>query len=131
MPLERRVDVDKISRERLEAPPGEVYTETILEPGYTFMLEHYFYPLVETNKAWTVMLAETGIIDAATAAALLRAIFELETEGPEGMGQFDPNYEYFYSHMEHYLIEHGHTTPDTEFPLAEQGLVNFKTLRPR
>jgi hypothetical protein len=46
----------RISRERLEAPPGAVYTETILEPGYNFMLEHYFYPLVETNKAWTVML---------------------------------------------------------------------------
>jgi argininosuccinate lyase len=100
--LERR-DVDKISRERLEAPPGAVYTETILAPGYAFMLEHYFYPLVETNKAWTVMLAETSIIDAATAAALLRAIFDLETEGPEGMGPFDPNYEYFYSHMERYL----------------------------
>jgi argininosuccinate lyase len=100
--LERR-DVDKISRERLEAPPGAVYTETILAPGYAFMLEHYFYPLVETNKAWTVMLAETSIIDAATAAALLRAIFDRETEGPEGMGPFDPNYEYFYSHMERYL----------------------------
>ena len=99
LPLERR-DVDKISRERLEAPPGAVYTETILAPGYAFMLEHYFYPLVETNKEWIVMVAETSIIDAATAAALLRAVFDLETEGPDGMGQFDPNYEYFYSHME-------------------------------
>jgi argininosuccinate lyase len=96
-------DVDKISRERLEAPPGAVYTETILAPGYAFMLEHYFYPLVETNKAWSVMLAQTGIVDATTAAALLGAIFELEAEGPEGMGPFDPNYEYFYSHMERYL----------------------------
>jgi argininosuccinate lyase len=95
--------VDKISRERLEAPPGEVYTETILAPGYAFMLEHYFYPLVETNKAWTVMLAQTGIVDGSNAAALLQAIFELEAEGPAGMGPFDPNYEYFYSHMERYL----------------------------
>jgi argininosuccinate lyase len=96
--------IDRISRERLEASPGAVYTETILEPGYNFMLDHYFYPLVETNKAWTVMLRETGIIGEDSAGALLGAILTLETEGPEGMGRFEPRYEYFYSHMEHYLI---------------------------
>src|SRR5215213_4690362 len=95
----------RISRERLEAPPGAVYTETILEPGYNFMLEHYFYPLVETNKAWTVMLYETGIIGEDSAGALLNAILTLEAEGPEALGEFDPRYEYFYSHMEHYLID--------------------------
>lgn len=96
--------IDRISRERLEASPGAVYTKTILEPGYNFMLDHYFYPLVETNKAWTVMLRETGIIGEDSAGALLDAILTLETEGPEGMGRFEPRYEYFYSHMEHYLI---------------------------
>jgi argininosuccinate lyase len=96
---------DKISRERLEASPGAVYTETILAPGYRFMLEHYFYPLVETNKAWTVMLVETGIIDKEVGGTLLGAILSLEAEGPEAMGDFNPKYEYFYSHMEHYLID--------------------------
>src|SRR6266545_6230363 len=94
-----------ISRERLEAPPGAVYTETILEPSYRFMLEHYFQPLVETNKAWMVMLAETEIVDRETAAALLDAILDLEAEGPDALREFDPRYEYFYSHMEHFLIE--------------------------
>ena len=97
---------EKISRERLEAPPGAVYTETILRPGYEFMLEHYFYPLVETNKAWAVMLVEEGIVGGESGARLLRAILDLEAAGPEAMGEFDPRYEYFYSHMEHYLIEH-------------------------
>lgn len=68
------------------------------------MLEHYFHPLVETNKAWTVMLYETGIVGEDAAGALLDAILALEAEGPEGMGKFDPRYEYFYSQMEHYLI---------------------------
>jgi len=94
-----------ISRERLEAPPGAVYTETILEPSYRFMLEHYFQPLVETNKAWMVMLAETEIVNRETAAALLDAILDLEAEGPDALREFDPRYEYFYSHMEHFLIE--------------------------
>src|ERR687897_2044005 len=97
--------IDRISRERLEAPPGTVYTETILEPGYRFMLEHYFYPLVETNKAWTVMLVETGIIGREVGGALLDAILRLEAEGSEAIGEFNPKYEYFYSHMEHYLID--------------------------
>jgi len=96
---------DTISRERLEAPPGAVYTQTILEPGYRFMLEHYFHPLVETNKAWVVMLIETGIVDAAAGGRLLDAIAGLEQEGPTALGAFNPRYEYFYSHMERYLIE--------------------------
>lgn len=97
---------EKISRERLEAPPGAVYTDTILRPGYEFMLEHYFYPLVETNKAWAVMLVGKGIVGGESGAGLLRAVLDLEAAGPEAMGEFDPRYEYFYSHMEHYLIEH-------------------------
>lgn len=96
---------ERISRERLEAPPGAVYTETILRPGYEFMLQHYFYPLVETNKAWVVMLVDTGIIGREIGSSLLGAILSLEEEGPEAMGAFDPRYEYFYSHMERYLIE--------------------------
>jgi argininosuccinate lyase len=93
-----------ISRERLEAPPGEVYTETVLKPSYDFMLEHYFEPLVGTNMAWTVMLVETGVVPEEVGARLLAAIAELEAGGRAGMGEFNPNYEYFYSTMEHHLI---------------------------
>ncbi|MEX0732259.1 MAG: argininosuccinate lyase [Aquisalimonadaceae bacterium] len=94
----------KISRERLEGQPGAVYTETVLKPSYDFMLEHYFEALVETNKAWTIGLLETGIIEQTTAASLLTAIRSLESDGRAGMGEFDPNVEYFYSTMERYLI---------------------------
>jgi len=90
---------DTISRERLEAPPGTIYAETILEPSHLFMLEHYFSPLASTNKAWTVMLVETGIVDDDRGAALLDAILDLEAAGPEAIGDFDPRYEYFYSHV--------------------------------
>jgi argininosuccinate lyase len=96
---------DTISRERLEAPPGTIYAETILEPSHLFMLEHYFSPLASTNKAWTVMLVETGIVDEARGAALLDALLELEAAGPAAIGDFDPRYEYFYSHVERFLTE--------------------------
>lgn len=96
---------DNISRERLEAAPGEVYTETIQEPSYEFKREHHFYPLIETNKAWTVMLVETGLVDESDGAQILDALAELEKEGPEVLGDYDPRFEYFYSHMEHQLNE--------------------------
>ena len=96
---------DRISRERLEAPPGPVYTETVLRPSYDFMLAHYFEGLLETNRAWTVMLAETHIIPKSTAQGLITAVNALEKEGRSGMGEFNPAFEYFYSTMEHYLTE--------------------------
>jgi argininosuccinate lyase len=96
---------ETISRERLEAPPGTIYAETILEPSHLFMLEHYFSPLASTNKAWTVMLVETGIVDEDRGAALIDAILDLEAAGPEAIGDFVPRYEYFYSHVEWFLTE--------------------------
>lgn len=96
---------DSISRERLEKAPGEIYTETIERPVYEFKCEHYFDHLVETNKAWTVMLIETEIVPEADGAELLDAILDLEAEGVDAMGEYNPEYEYFYSHMEQYLIE--------------------------
>ncbi|WP_265110823.1 argininosuccinate lyase [Halosolutus halophilus] len=94
---------ENISRERLEAAPGKVYTETIQEPTYEFKREHYFSPLIETNKAWAVMLVDTGIIDEDVGAQLLDAVADLEEAGPEELGEYNPNLEYFYSHMEYQL----------------------------
>ncbi|MFC4248329.1 argininosuccinate lyase [Natribaculum luteum] len=96
---------ENISRERLGAAPGDVYTETIQEPTYEFKREHYFYHLIETNKAWTVMLVETGLIDESDGTQLLDAIADLEATGPEVLGEYNPQLEYFYSHMEHQLNE--------------------------
>lgn len=98
--------IDRISRERLEAPPGQVYADTVLEPSYRFMLAHYFEALAETNLAWAAMLIETGIVPAGTGGKLLDALVELERAGPGALGEFDARYEYFYSHMEAWLIEH-------------------------
>lgn len=122
--------IERISRERLEAPPGETYSETILAPSYEFMREHYFFPLVEANRAWAVMLVQTGMITEATGRSLLKVLDELRKAGPEAIGDFNPNHEYFYSHIEHYLIDRcgeevageiniGRTRPE---PLARMAL---------
>lgn len=96
---------ESISRERLEAPPGEVYVDTIEKPVYEFKREHYFYPLIETNQAWTVMLVETDLVSEEEGAQILEVLHDLEAEGPESLGEYNPEYEYFYSHMERRLIE--------------------------
>ncbi|MBI4539976.1 MAG: argininosuccinate lyase [Gemmatimonadetes bacterium] len=96
---------ETISRERLEAPPGEVFTETIQKPLYAFSCERFYYPLVTTNKAWTVMLVAAGIIAAEDGRKLLEALDDLESRGPEALGDYDPRYEYFYSHMEKRLTD--------------------------
>lgn len=95
--------LEKISRERLESGPGPVYTRTVLQPAFEFQLEHYFRALNETNKAWTTMLFDTGIIEASVASDLMGAIASLEADGPDAIKPFDPEVEYFYSHMERYL----------------------------
>lgn len=98
--------MNSISRHRLSAPPGEVYTRTILEPSFRFMLDKYFGALLQTNKAWAVMLAETGIVSEEHAHSLLTGLLRLEEEGAAAFSEFNPAHEYFYSHIEHRLAQY-------------------------
>lgn len=91
---------ESISRHRLSAPPGAIYTRTVLEPSFRFMMDNYFSGLLKTNKAWTVMLAETGIISSDHAQRLLHALLRMEQEGHGAVAEFNPALEYFYSHIE-------------------------------
>lgn len=94
-----------ISRHRLSAAPGEVYTRTILEPSYHFMLEHYFDGLLDANEAWISMLAEEGVVQPEPAAKVARGLAQMREEGVERFAEFNPRYEYFYSHLEQRLTE--------------------------
>lgn len=96
----------QISRERLTEPPDEVYTSTILEPSYRFMLTEYFDSLLQTNKAWALMLGDTDIIPAGHVRSLLAALNRMSEEGAEAFAEFNPAYEYFYSHLENRLAEY-------------------------
>lgn len=96
---------DSISRHRLSAPPGEVYTRTVLEPSFRFMLENYFEELLETNRAWILMLGETGIVAAHHVSAVLAALDTMTSEGVGEFDEFNPSHEYFYSHLENRLVQ--------------------------
>ncbi|MEV4645063.1 argininosuccinate lyase [Saccharopolyspora sp. NPDC049357] len=94
-----------ISRERLTEAPGEVYTSTILEPSFRFMMREYFGSLLEANKAWAIMLGDTGIITPENTRSLLLALNQMIDEGADAFAEFNPHHEYFYSHLEHRLAE--------------------------
>lgn len=107
-----------ISRHRLSAPPGQVYSRTVLEPSYRFMLEHYFEALLQTNTAWAVMLAETGIVNAEHTRNLLQGLARMQSEGVGAFQEFNPAHEYFYSHLEHRLGEYAGTESAGQINLA-------------
>lgn len=98
-------DEESISRHRLSAAPGEIYTRTILEPSYRFMLEHYFEGLLDSNEAWIAMLTEQGIVQKAAAGEVARGLKQMREEGVGRFAEFNPRYEYFYSHLEQRLTE--------------------------
>ncbi|MCT2582017.1 argininosuccinate lyase [Actinophytocola gossypii] len=113
MPAEQR-----ISRERLTEAPGEVYTSTVLEPSFRFMLDEYFDSLLETNKAWAVMLGDTGIVPADHVRSLVDALERMTAEGVGEFAEFNPAYEYFYSHLEQRLAEYAGTQAAGEINLG-------------
>ncbi|MFQ5895445.1 MAG: argininosuccinate lyase [Nitrospinota bacterium] len=92
-------------RDRLAAAPSEIFNKTILRPLFAFKRRHWFYPLMTTHKAWTVVLYEAGVIDRSDAARLLAALSELEAAGPDALGEFNPAFEYFYLHAERALSQ--------------------------
>lgn len=115
-------EANSISRHRLSEPPGTVYTRTILEPSYHFMLQHYFGALLQTNKAWAVMLRETDIVTPEHARRLLEGMARVEQDGAESFSEFNPAHEYFYSHIEHRLAQYA--GPDAA------GQINLARTRP-
>jgi argininosuccinate lyase len=96
---------ESISRHRLSAPPGEVYTRTVLEPSFRFMLENYFEALLDTNRAWALMLGDTGIVSGEHVSRLLAALDTMASEGSGVFAEFNPAHEYFYSHVENRLSQ--------------------------
>ena len=96
---------ESISRYRLSAPPGEVYTRTVLEPSFRFMLDNYFEALLETNRAWAIMLADTEIVSGEHVFGLLGALDTMASEGTAVFDEFNPAHEYFYSHLENRLSQ--------------------------
>src|SRR5690349_17236033 len=93
------------ARDRMRAEPNAIYAKQILEPIFEFNCRHNFFPLIDAHRAWLTMLVERSIVRAAPdAAAILRALDDLERAGPDTMRPFDGAVEFFYLHMERALV---------------------------
>ncbi|MDQ6908736.1 MAG: argininosuccinate lyase [Chloroflexota bacterium] len=63
--------------------PHPAYRAIVLDPALENARERLFAPMLAANTAHVVMLAEQGIVPNEQAAALLRAITQVEEEGVE------------------------------------------------
>ena len=61
-----------------EAFPAAVYKDTVLAPLFEGSKRHFFADLMRINYAHGVMLAETGVCDAADMTAILAALRDVE-----------------------------------------------------
>ena len=78
-----------LAEARLSRPPAERLLKHYSEPGLRRERAR-FYEFMEVDIAHAVMLARQGIIETATAAKLLKALLELQSQGPEGL-PIDPS----------------------------------------
>jgi argininosuccinate lyase len=60
--------------------PAPAYTDAVLAPLFESMKRHHWRDLIRIDRAHAVMLAESGLLARASAAAILGALDEIEAE---------------------------------------------------
>jgi argininosuccinate lyase len=108
---------------RLKAGPGGSYAEFIQAPRFEADRVEKFAAIILTHKAWTVMLTEQGLISKEEARLVIKGLFDLQAKGHEALGQYQPDLEDLYMHVERFLsaqagadavgkINYGRTRPE-------------------
>ena len=92
------------ARDRMRVPPHAAFASHILEPIFELNSRHYFFRLIAAHRAWLLMLAERGIVPKGDAAQILRALAEIEEQGPDVARPFDAALDYYYLHIERALV---------------------------
>ena len=94
-----------VQRGKIKKAPCEEALKYLIRPAIATDLERSYTTILDINKAHVVMLAETGIIDARDAAAILRATLKIEDEKDAPTFEINPNAEDLYFNLERYLIK--------------------------
>ena len=84
--------------------PHPVYAQYVLEPQFHESKQYLFDHMIAANEAHTIMLHETGIVDANNTAKLLRALQQVKREGVERF-VYEPDVEDLFFAVENRLIE--------------------------
>lgn len=88
-----------VQRGKIKKAPCEEALKYLIRPAIATDLERSYTTILDINKAHVVMLAETGIIDARDAAAILRATLKIEGEKDAPTFEINPNAEDLYFRM--------------------------------
>lgn len=89
----------------LEKFPHPVYRDTVLAPLFEGVKTHHAAHMQAINEAHLVMLAETGILPAAGAAQIARALAEIAKTDPATL-TYTGEYEDYFFHVESELKRH-------------------------
>ncbi|MBE3593392.1 MAG: argininosuccinate lyase [Thermoanaerobacter sp.] len=84
--------------------PGKKYVKAVLEPTYDVAKRYLIGPMLNINKAHLVMLKEKGIISSKDAAAIARAVEEIDIEAIS-RSSYDEKYEDLFFVVEGIIIE--------------------------
>ncbi|HWB53865.1 MAG TPA: argininosuccinate lyase [Tepidisphaeraceae bacterium] len=93
------------ARDRMRVDPDATYAKCILEPIFEFNCKYNFYPLLDAHRAWLSMLAERKIVPVEQAAPILRALDQMQQEGPDSARPFSAAAEFYYLHVERALVK--------------------------
>jgi argininosuccinate lyase len=103
--------------ERVKVPHDPLYVEYIDRERYIEELQYQFYTLIDTHRAWLVMLVDRSIVPARDAAVVLKGLEELKSKGP-GALEYRPGYHDVYTHLERWLIDRVGREPVAHLSLA-------------
>ncbi len=84
--------------------PHAEYSRTVLLPAYKDSERYLFDPMLASHEAHALMLAETGVISTLNAAAILRAVAQIRSEGVAALG-YVPGIEDLFFRVEGRIIE--------------------------
>ncbi len=84
--------------------PHPEYSRTVLLPSYEDSERYLFDPMLASHEAHALMLAETGVISTENAAAILRAVAQIRSEGIGALG-YVPGIEDLFFRVEGRIIE--------------------------
>jgi argininosuccinate lyase len=88
---------------RVQVGFDPLWVETHYGPQFEEHLSFFFHPLLQTHLAWITMLAEQSIVPRDSAAAICRAVLDLQGKDPQVLRPFVPEYGDVYVHVEKYL----------------------------
>ena len=103
--------------ERVKVPHDPLYVEYFDRGRFVEEIGYQFSTLIDTHRAWLLMLVEKDIVPKNDAARVLSALKELKAAGPDTL-TYRPGYHDVYTHMEQWLKEQVGSEPVAHLSLA-------------